>query len=112
MDTPNDQADGMKDSSALCQVAVPVPIRRGQMQIYDYVAGPAANCAVGSIVKAPLAGREIWGIVVGHDQADIAATGLKAVISLADVPALSDQTLRFLQAVSRWTLAPSVLLCG
>ena len=107
MDTPSDQADGMKDSSALCQVAVPVPIRRGQMQIYDYVAGPAANCAVGSIVKAPLAGREIWGIVVGHDQkADIAATRLKAVISLADVPALSDQTLRFLQAVSRWTLAP------
>ena len=53
MDTPSDQADGMKDSSALCQVAVPVPIRRGQMQIYDYVAGPAANCAVGSIVKAP-----------------------------------------------------------
>ncbi|HCD63066.1 MAG TPA: hypothetical protein DEQ51_00905, partial [Alphaproteobacteria bacterium] len=107
VDTPSDQADGMKDSSALCQVAVPVPIRRGQMQIYDYVAGPAANCAVGSIVKAPLAGREIWGIVVGHDQkADIAATRLKAVISLADVPALSDQTLRFLQAVSRWTLAP------
>ena len=68
MDTPSDQADGMKGSSALCQVAVPVPIRRGQMQIYDYVAGPAANCAVGSIVKAPLAGREIWGVVVGHDQ--------------------------------------------
>ena len=107
MDTPSDQADGMKDGSALCQVAVPVPIRRGQMQIYDYVAGPAANCAVGSIVKAPLAGREIWGIVTGHDQkADIAAGKLKTVISLADVPALSEETLRFLQAVSRWTLAP------
>ena len=107
MDIPSDQVDGMKDSAVLCQVAVPVPIRRGQMQIYDYFAGPAANCAVGSIVKAPLAGREIWGIVVGHDQkADIAAAKLKAVISLADVPALSDQTLRFLQAVSRWTLAP------
>ena len=61
----------------------------------------------GQRCKGPLAGREIWGIVVGHDQkADIAATRLKAVISLADVPALSDQTLRFLRAVSRWTLAP------
>ena len=107
MDIPSDQVDSMKDSAVLCQVAVPVPIRRGQMQIYDYFAGPAANCAVGSIVKAPLAGREIWGIVVGHDQkADIGAARLKAVISLADVPALSEQTLRFLQAVSRWTLAP------
>ena len=107
MDIPSDQVDGMKDSAVLCQVAVPVPIRRGQMQIYDYFAGPAANCAVGSIVKAPLAGREIWGIVVGHDQkVDIGAARLKAVISLADVPALSEQTLRFLQAVSRWTLAP------
>ena len=107
VDTPSDQADVMTGGSVLCQVAVPVPIRRGQMQIYDYFAGPAAHCAVGSIVKAPLAGREIWGVVTGHDQkADIAPAKLKTVISLADVPALSDETLRFLQAVSRWTLAP------
>lgn len=107
VDTPSETADRGRAIPVLCQVAVPVPIRRGQMQTYDYVAGPAAGCAVGSIVKAPLGRREVWGIVTGHDQkADVAADKLKAIISLADVPALSADTLRFLKAVSRWTLAP------
>ena len=103
----SDRADGMKDKSSLCQVAVPVPLPRGQMQVYDYIAGPAEQAVPGTIVKIPLGNREVWGIVVSQDQnADIAPDKLKSVLCLADVPALSEQNIRFLKAVSRWTLAP------
>ena len=107
MDITSKHADSKNTCAARCQVAVPVPIRRGHMQVYDYIAGSAKNCPAGTIVKIPLGGRDVWGILISHDQnEDISLERLKPVISLADVPALTDETMRFLVAVSRWTLAP------
>ena len=107
MDKTGKHADSTKKASRRCQVAVPVPIRRGHMQLYDYLAGPAKNCPAGTIVNVPLGGREVWGLLVSHNQTeDISSDRLKPVIYLADVPALTDETMRFLSAVSRWTLAP------
>ena len=107
MDKIGKHADSKNTASRRCQVAVPVPIRRGHMQLYDYLAGPAKNCPAGTIVNVPLGGREVWGLLVSHNQTeDISSDRLKPVICLADVPALTDETMRFLSAVSRWTLAP------
>ena len=65
------------------------------------------------IVNVPLGGREVWGLLVSHNQTeDISSDRLKPVIGLADVPALTDETMRFLSAVSRWTLAPFGQFCG
>ena len=107
MDKIDRHADCAKTASRRCQIAVPVPIRRGHMQLYDYIAGPAENRPAGTIVKVPLGGREVWGLLVSHSQnEDISTDRLRSVICLADVPALTDETMRFLSAVSRWTLAP------
>ncbi len=107
MDKSGKHAEHTKTAFRRCQVAVPVPIRRGHMQLYDYIAGPAENCPTGTIVNVPLGGHEVWGLLVSHNQTeDIASDRLKPVICLADVPALTDDTMRFLSAVSRWTLAP------
>ena len=107
MDKTGKHADSTKKASLRCQVAVPVPIRRGHMQLYDYLAGPAKNCPAGTIVNVPLGAREVWGLLVSHNQTeDISSDRLKPVICLADVPALTVETMRFLSAVSRWTLAP------
>jgi len=77
------------------------------MELYDYIAGPAENCPAGTIVNVPLGSREVWGLLVSHNQTEtISSERLKPVIGLADVPALTDEVMRFLSAVSRWTLAP------
>ena len=107
MDELGKHADCTKTASLRCQIAVPVPIRRGHMQLYDYIAGPAENCPAGTIVYVPLGGRKVWGLLVSHNQTeDFSSDRLRPVICLADVPALTDETMRFLSAVSRWTLAP------
>ena len=64
MDKTGEHADSTKIASRRCQVAVPVPIRRGHMQLYDYLAGPAKNCPAGTIVNVPLGGREVWGCLL------------------------------------------------
>ena len=107
MDKTSKHADSVKLAFRRCQVAVPVPIRRGHMQLYDYVAGPAENCPAGTIVNVPLGGRKVWGLLISHNQTeDILSGRLKPVIRIAHVPALTDENMRFLLGVSRWTLAP------
>ena len=97
----------VSDRQAVLKIAVPVPQQRGEVLIYDYLAGPAIGAPVGSIVQIPLGTRHVWGLVMdASDTSQLAAEKLKPVVMLADVPPLDAQTLKFLKQVSRWTLAP------
>ena len=97
----------VSDRQAILKIAVPVPQQRGEVLIYDYLAGPAIGAQAGSIVQVPLGARHVWGLVMeASDTSQLAAEKLKSVLMLADVPPLDAQTLQFLKQVSRWTLAP------
>ena len=97
----------VSDRQAVLKIAVPVPQQRGEVLIYDYLAGPAIGAPVGSIVQIPLGARQVWGLVMdASDTSQLAAEKLKSVLMVADVPPLDVQTLQFLKQVSRWTLAP------
>ena len=78
------------------QVAVPVPQQRGEVLVYDYLAGPAAAAPVGSIVQIPLGSRQVWGLILGKaETSTLASEKLKSVIMLADIPPLTTDILHF-----------------
>src|SRR6056300_561020 len=94
-------------TARLVQVAVPVPQKRGEPLVYDYLPGPAIHAPIGTIVQIPLGTRHVWGIIMGVSQTSTIDTSkLKPVAMLADVPPLSQPNLQFLKQVCRWTLAP------
>ena len=100
------------------QVAVPVPLGRGDVLVYDYYPPqPAVNEQAhqtapppvqrGTIIKVPLGSRSVWGIVMGFTQTpQTPPDKLKHALCCADSPPLADDVLSFLTHVSRWTLAP------
>ena len=45
------QLDSSASPHLVVQVAVPVPQQRGEVLVYDYLAGPATTAPVGSIVQ-------------------------------------------------------------
>ena len=108
-DTDKDRA-----SMPIIQIAVPVPLKGGQVCAYDYYAGPATGKPRGTIVKIPLGSRYVWGIVLKPaqlDQPDIQPNitphhKLKTVCACASVPPLDEVVLKFLHQVTTWTLAP------
>ena len=70
----------VSDRQAVLKIAVPVPQQRGEVLIYDYLAGPAISAPVGSIVQIPLGARQVWGLVMdASDISQLAAEKLKSV---------------------------------
>ena len=97
----------MPGQQKIIQVAVPLPVRGEGLLCYDYLAGPAANSPIGTIVHVPLGSRLVWGLVMGHGSSDdVPSPRLKEVAALADSPPLTEAHLRFLKAVASWTMAP------
>ena len=97
----------MTSLSAIIQIAVPLPLRRKEPLTYDYLAGIAEGLPIGSIVKVPLGKREVWGIILAHGASkEVRQEKLKTVSEIADCPPLSASHIRFLKAVSQWSLAP------
>ena len=115
-DAPVFFADGPVDT--VLQVAVPVPLGRGDVLVYDYnPPQPAVNEQAHqtapppvqreTIIKVPLGSRSVWGIVMGFTQTpQTPPDKLKHALCCADSPPLADDVLSFLTHVSRWTLAP------
>ncbi len=60
------QPESTASPHLVVQVAVPVPQKRGEVLVYDYLAGPAATAPVGSIVQIPLGSRQVWGLILGQ----------------------------------------------
>ena len=97
----------MTSPPAIIQVAVPLPLRRKEPLTYDYLAAIADGLPIGTIVKVPLGKREVWGIIMAHGASkEVREDKLKPVSDIADCPPLSASHMRFLKAVSQWSLAP------
>ncbi len=64
----------------------------------------------GSIVAVPLIGRMTLGVVWGAPNDNFAHNRLKDIAQVYDVPPLSDELLKTVDWVSRYTLAPPGLV--
>ena len=90
-------------------VLLPLPLRGA----YDYALPPGLRLAPGDIVRVPLAGRELDGVVWDESGAGqpVAAARLKAVIARHDVPPLTETHRRFIDWVAAYCLtAPGAVL--
>ncbi len=108
-------------SGSILQVAVPVPVGRGDILLYDYYPPETDSPSVvgeynsqaspfiqrGTIIKVPLGSRTVWGIVMGITETpQTSRDKVKRAVCVADSDHLSENTLSFLIQLSRWTLAP------
>ena len=73
---------------------------------YSYRVPPGMAVARGSIVAVPLVGRSTLGVVWGAPKDNYAHNRLKDIERVYDVPPLSDELLKTIDWVSRYTLAP------
>ncbi len=85
------------------KVLLPLPLTGA----YDYRVPTDVELAPGDFVTVPLGSREATGVVWGQAEPDgIAEDRLKDVIARLDAPPLSEDSRRFVDWVSAYTLAP------
>ncbi len=77
---------------------------------YSYRVPPGARVQRGSIVAVPLVGRLTMGVVWGEPKDNFAHNRLKEIAHVYDAPPLSEELLRTVDWVSRYTLAPPGLV--
>jgi primosomal protein N' (replication factor Y) len=77
---------------------------------YSYRVPYGKTVVRGSIVAVPLVGRLTLGVVWGEPKDNYAHNRLKDIEIIYDVPPLSDELLRTIDWVSRYTLAPPGLV--
>jgi len=77
---------------------------------YSYRVPPGMAVARGSIIAVPLVGRSTLGVVWGAPKDNYAHNRLKDIERVYDVPPLSDELLKTIDWVSRYTLAPPGLV--
>ena len=78
---------------------------------YSYRVPAGMRVERGSIVAVPLVGRLTLGVVWGEPKDNFAHNRLKDIAQLYDVPPLSDELLRMVDWVARYTLAaPGMVL--
>ena len=90
-------ADGREAAGVLLPLPLDAP--------YDYVVPSGAEVAPGSVVKVPLGGRVVAGVVWGPAQGDVEAGKLREIISLHDIPPLPKASLEFVDWVAAYTLS-------
>ena len=92
---------------ALRRLPVIIPVALDQT--YDYLAPQDLDIEPGSFVLVPFGPQHrigiVWDRTVGPER-EVAASKLKALIELLDVPALPVLSMRFAEWVARYTLAP------
>jgi primosomal protein N' (replication factor Y) len=77
---------------------------------YSYRVPRGMSVTRGSIVAVPLVGRPTLGVVWGEPKDNFAHNRLKDILVAYDVPPLSDELLKTVDWVSRYTLAPPGLV--
>ena len=77
---------------------------------YSYRVPYGKTVVRGSIVAVPLVGRLTLGVVWGEPKDNFAHNRLKNIEIIYDVPPLSDELLKTVDWVSRYTLAPPGLV--
>ena len=100
------RAEAAPSISAPARVSVllPLPLDRA----YDYAVPEGLDLAPGDLVRVPLGGRELAGVVWEPDgeMGTIAAPRLKAVALRYDLPPLPAVERRFVEWVAAYTLSP------
>jgi primosomal protein N' (replication factor Y) len=77
---------------------------------YSYRVPHGLSVRRGSIVAVPLVGRLTLGVVWGRPRDNFAHNRLKDIATVYDTPPLSEELLRTIDWVSRYTLAPPGLV--
>ena len=78
---------------------------------YSYRVPAGMRVQRGSIVAVPLIGRMTLGVVWGEPKDNFAHNRLKEIATVYDVPPLSDELLKTIDWVARYTLAaPGLVL--
>ena len=91
------------------QARIPVVLPVMLDQSYEYLAPEGLEPAPGSFVLVPFGPQRRIGVVWDHGQegeAPLPLNKLKTVMEVLDVPPLPEVSLRFVEWVSRYTLAP------
>lgn len=97
--------DGPSDSGRVVAV-VPAAPTPGP---YDYLAPDDPNAAAlipGSLVLAPLGGREVIGVVWGPGAGDVERRKLKTLLRPLDAPPLTAKNRQFLERAAAYTMTP------
>ncbi len=95
------QGDILGDGPARCAVLLPLPLSGA----YDYLVPEGMALQDGAVVRVPLGGRETLGVVWGPG-GEVAAKKLKAVSERVESPILPEVSLRFVDWVADYVLAP------
>ncbi len=101
---PDLAPERVSDEPARVSVLLPLPLPGP----YDYAAPAGPALAPGQIVKVPLGRREVPGVVWDPDPAapGVAASRLREVAEVVDLPALPEAERRFVDWVADYTMAP------
>lgn len=83
-------------------VLVPFPIDRP----YDYGVPMTDSAAIGSYVSVPLGQRVVTGVIWGEGQGDVAASKIKDILEVRDMPPLPDAHRKFIDWMARYTMNP------
>ena len=85
-------------------VLLPLPLAGS----YDYLAPSELSLEPGAVVRAPLGGRNLAGVVWDRktDAPEVSAARLKPVIARYDVPPMGPVQRRFIDWVANYTMAP------
>ncbi|MEE8535111.1 MAG: primosomal protein N', partial [Kiloniellales bacterium] len=75
---------------------------------YDYLVPRELSLEPGAVVRAPLGGRDLAGVVWDRkiDAPEVSAARLKPVIARYDVPPMGPVQRRFIDWVANYTMAP------
>lgn len=84
------------------KVLTPYPVDRA----YDYGFPPSMGAEDGAYVIVPLGGRNVPGVVWGDGAGDVAASKLKSVYSLYDMPPMPSAHRKFIEWAAHYTMSP------
>jgi primosomal protein N' (replication factor Y) len=88
--------------AATVRVAVAVPLDRA----FDYTTDDGVPLPRGTIVGVPFGPRQLYGIVLGPGEGEVAPESLKAVSEVPALAPLAPAFVDFLERVAAWTMAP------
>jgi primosomal protein N' (replication factor Y) len=83
-------------------VLLPLPLKGA----YDYKLPPGSNAVRGTLVAAPLGGRETLGVVWGPCEGTVGDNRLKEALPLEGAPPLPEKLCDFIDWVADYTLNP------
>lgn len=95
-------AEQDKKLAEIVPVLVPMPAERP----YSYAVAEGTVVVPGSIVRVPLGGREVAGVVTDDVTDAVPAHKLRSIVKVFDCPPLKPELLKFIRFVADYTLSP------